>query len=210
MKQQVIRGVCKPAFDCVQTLGKQLEEDIVGLDKDIVGKALELYSKSVSEILSVQQQTKLTTQLHQFVESKQIVKINDKPPSLIPDTHNQKNNKLYIQSNGFINWCENVMEEWGLGWVAFYFSIFTAWWKGQTLVKKLLGVKVIELDNCPLNLWESFGCYGGYAAGLATGLMEFLRVFWDPNRQAIYDKIFETLVIDLSKPKFPFIKKMAE
>jgi antirestriction protein ArdC len=40
--------------------------------------------------------------------------------------------------------------------------------------------------------------------------MEFLQVFWDPNRQDIYDKIFETLVIDLSKPKFPFIKKMAE
>jgi hypothetical protein len=212
MKQQVIQGECKPAFDCVQTLGQQLVEDIVGLDKDIVDKALELYLKSVSEILSAQQQTKLTTQLQQFVESKQIVKINDKPPSLMSDSHNQKNNKPYTQSNGFINWCENVMEELGLGlgWAAFYFSIFTAWWKGQTPGKKLLGVKVIKLDNCPLNLWESFGRYGGYAAGLATGLMGFLQVFWDPNRQAIHDKISETLVIDLRKPKIPFIKKMAE
>jgi uncharacterized RDD family membrane protein YckC len=92
----------------------------------------------------------------------------------------------------------------------FYFSIFTAWWKGQTPGKKLLGMKVIKLDNKPLNLWESFGRYGGYAAGLATGFTGFLQVFWDPNRQAIQDKISETLVINLRKPKVPFVKDMVE
>jgi hypothetical protein len=214
MKQQVTLGECGPAFDCFQTLGQELVEDIVdiGLDRNIVDKALERYLKSVSEILSAPQLTELTNQLHQFVESKQIVKINDKPLSVMPDNHNVENNKPYTQSKGFINWLENVVEELGLGlgWAAFYFSVFTAWWKGQTPGKKLLGVKVIKLDNSPLNLWESFGRYGGYAAGLATGLMGFLQVFWDPNRQAIHDKISETLVIDLRKPKVPFIKKMAE
>ena len=214
MKQQVTQGECEPAFDCFQTLGQQLVEDIVdiGVDRDIVDKALKRYLQSVSEILSAPQQTELTNQLQQFVESKQIVKINDKPSSLMSDNHNVENKKPHTQSKGFINWLENVMDELGLGlgWAAFYFSVFTAWWKGQTPGKKLLGVKVIKLDNSPLNLWESFGRYGGYAAGLATGLMGFLQVFWDPNRQAIHDKISETLVIDLRKPKVPFIKKMAE
>jgi hypothetical protein len=44
----------------------------------------------------------------------------------MPDSHNLKNNKLYTQSNGFINGLENVMVELGLEWAAFYFSIFTA------------------------------------------------------------------------------------
>jgi hypothetical protein len=171
---------------------------------------LECYLKSVSEFLSTQHQTELTTQLQQCVESKQTVKITGKPSSVVPDSHNPKNNKPYTQSNDIFHWLENVMEELGLGWVAFYFSLFTTWWKGQTPTKKLLGVKVIKLNNSPLNLWGSFGRYGGYAAGLATGLLGFLQVFWDANRQAIHDKISETLVIDLRKPKVPFIKNMAE
>ena len=45
------------------------------------------------------------------------------------------------------------------------------------------------------------GRYGGYGAGLATGLMGFLQIYWDPNRQAIQDKISETLVVDIRKNK---------
>lgn len=211
MKQQVTQGECEPAFDCFQTLGQELVGDMVdiGLNKNIVDKALERYLQSVSEILSASQQTELTNQLQQFVESKQIVKINDKTSSVVPDNHNVENQKTYTQSKGFINWLENAVEELGLGlgWAALYFSVFTAWWKGQTPGKRLLGMKVIKLDNSYLNLWDSFGRYGGYAAGLATGLMGFLQVFWDPNRQAIHDKISGTLVIDLRKPKVPFINK---
>ena len=36
---------------------------------------------------------------------------------------------------------------------------------------------------------------GGYAAGLATGLLGFAQIFWDKNRQAIHDKIAETAVV---------------
>ncbi|MGS2720188.1 RDD family protein [Paraglaciecola aestuariivivens] len=105
-----------------------------------------------------------------------------------------------------VEWFDNLVTEMGLGfgWATFYFSVFTAWWKGQTPGKKLLGIKVIKLDNQPLNLWESFGRYGGYAAGIATGLSGFLQIYWDPNRQAIQDKISATLVIDLRKPKVEF------
>lgn len=96
-----------------------------------------------------------------------------------------------------IGWIEGIMAELGLGlgWAALYFSVFTAWCNGQTIGKKLLGIKVVRLDGITPTLWESFGRYGGYAAGFATGLSGFLQVYWDPNRQAIQDKISETLVL---------------
>ncbi len=88
----------------------------------------------------------------------------------------------------------------GFGWAALYFSVFTAWFHGQTLGKILFRIRVVKIDGGEMSLWESFGRYGGYSAGLATGLLGFLQVIWDPNRQAIHDKISETVVIDLRKP----------
>ena len=46
-----------------------------------------------------------------------------------------------------------------------------------------------------------YGRYGGYGAGFATGLLGFAQIFWEPNRQAIQDKISETLVIQLGLSK---------
>jgi uncharacterized RDD family membrane protein YckC len=88
----------------------------------------------------------------------------------------------------------------GLGWAAVYFSVFPAWWIGQTPGKRLLGIRVVQLDGTPISLWEAFERYGGYGAGLATGLLGFVQVFWDANRQAIHDKIAETVVIRGSLP----------
>ncbi|SDJ45459.1 RDD family protein [Ferrimonas sediminum] len=84
-----------------------------------------------------------------------------------------------------------------LGWASVYFTVLTAWFHGQTLGKKVFGIRVIQLDNTPISLWEAFGRYGGYGAGIATGMMGFVQMFWDPNRQAIQDKISSTVVVDL-------------
>ncbi|WDE08295.1 RDD family protein [Thalassomonas viridans] len=96
---------------------------------------------------------------------------------------------------------EGIIEDLGLGfgWAALYFTYFTAMWGGQTPGKKLFGLKVLQLDGTPLSLWDSFGRYGGYGAGIATGLLGFLQIFWDANRQAIHDKISATVVIDVHK-----------
>lgn len=101
------------------------------------------------------------------------------------------------RSQSIIGWVEGIIRDLGLGfgWAALYYSVLTAWWRGHTIGKKLLRIKVVKLDGSPLNLWESFGRYGGYGAGIATGLLGFIQVFWDPNRQTIQDKIAETLVL---------------
>ncbi|WP_299776041.1 RDD family protein [uncultured Pseudoteredinibacter sp.] len=93
----------------------------------------------------------------------------------------------------------------GFGWAAFYFTVMSAWFTGQTVGKYLIGIKVIKLNGEKMSLWESFGRYGGYGAGLATGLMGFIQIYWDPNRQAIQDKISETLVVDLRKSRYDFL-----
>ena len=95
-------------------------------------------------------------------------------------------------------WLKGLVEDLGLGfgWAAFYFTMFTALWYGQTPGKKLFSIRVIQLDGTPLSVWDSFGRYGGYGAGIATGLLGFAQIFWDPNRQAIHDKISSTIVIN--------------
>jgi hypothetical protein len=91
-----------------------------------------------------------------------------------------------------------------IGWAAAYFTLFTTLWAGQTPGKKLMRIRVVHLSGRPLSYWMSFGRYGGYAAGFSTGLLGFLQIFWDPNRQAIQDQLSFTAVIrdvDLSSPK---------
>jgi len=100
-----------------------------------------------------------------------------------------------------VEWIKGLIEDLGLGfgWAAFYFTVLTSIWHGQTPGKKLFSIRVIQLDGTRLSMWDSFGRYGGYGAGLATGLLGFLQIYWDPNRQAIHDKISATIVIDVNK-----------
>ncbi|WP_341503779.1 RDD family protein [Gallaecimonas sp. GXIMD4217] len=106
------------------------------------------------------------------------------------------------QEPSLIAWAKGIITDLGLGlsWAALYFTLFTTWWRGRTPGKRLLGIRVVQLDNGPITLWGAFGRYGGYGAGLATGLMGFLQILWDPNRQAIQDKVSGTVVIQGSGP----------
>ena len=81
------------------------------------------------------------------------------------------------------------------GWAGVYFTLLTAFLKGRTLGKLLMGTRVVRLDNRPLTPMDAFVRNGGYAAGLATGLIGFLRILWDSNRQAIHDRMASTVVI---------------
>jgi hypothetical protein len=87
----------------------------------------------------------------------------------------------------------------GLGWTVAYFSLLPVWWRGQTLGKRLFGLRVVELTGKPVTVMLAFKRYGGYAAGMATGLFGFAQVFWDANRQAIQDKTAHTVVVDLKR-----------
>jgi hypothetical protein len=114
--------------------------------------------------------------------------------------------ELEEQENaGIMDWFLDLIDDLGLGfgWAALYMTVTHAWWKGFSVGKKMLGIRVVMIDQRPLNWWLSFERAGGYAAGFATGLLGFAQVFWDPNRQAIHDKVSETIVIQDKKAVVP-------
>jgi len=96
-----------------------------------------------------------------------------------------------------LQWGKGIIQDLGLGfgWAAVYFTLFSLLWRGQTPGKKVFNIRVVALSGESLGMLDCFGRYGGYGAGFATGLLGFLQVYWDPNRQAIQDKISATVVI---------------
>ena len=99
----------------------------------------------------------------------------------------------------FNQWLESVGAT--LGWGIVYFSLLPAWWGGQTVGKKIVRIRVLELTGKPMTVLRCLKRYGGYAAGMATGGLGFAQLLWDPNRQALQDKAAHTAVIDLRAPR---------
>lgn len=83
----------------------------------------------------------------------------------------------------------------GLGLWSLYFTTLLTLWGGQTIGKRIMGVRVLRLDGEPIRWWSAFERAGGYAAGVATGLLGFAQILWDRNRQCIHDKIVGTVVV---------------
>ena len=173
------------------------EANLGGEDKSVLQSELEIALAAQLEIAVEQLVVKQTpdnqvtagneaTEVAATAKDKPIIVLNPLQPE---DADTQK--------PGVVGWIKAFIEELGLGfgWAAFYFSALGQG-RANTLGKQLLGIRVIQLNGQPIGFWNAFGRYGGYAAGLATGLLGFLQVYWDPNRQAIQDKIAATVVID--------------
>lgn len=214
-KTLVSDGECSPAYSCWSVVGENFAEDLaklsisseeaIGLFSVVVDAAEEQLDDAEKTTLYKQMEeqyyaTKSTdgdTELETVEET-----LDERTEETAPD-ENQMSQPIEESSYSVIEWLMGAAKDLGIGfgWAAFYFSAFTFWLKGKTPGKFLLGIKVIKIDAKELSLWESFERYGGYGAGLATGLSGFLRIFWDPNRQGIHDKISETVVINTRKEK---------
>jgi hypothetical protein len=147
--------------------------------------------KNASIIIDGQELSKLHTQNRLFLNELATLKVE-----------NEKLKKKAMHP-GIMTFIKSQADDLGLavGWIGIYFTICLAWMEGQTPGKRVLKLKVVQLDGRPLTLWSSFGRFGGYAAGFATGLLGFVQIYWDPNRQAIHDQISRTVVLDLRKKK---------
>lgn len=135
--------------------------------------------------------------VEKWTSAEQVVSQKDQPSKELTD-------KPANDATNVTEWIKGIVTNdlgFGFGWAAFYFTLFSAWWQGQTPGKRALGIRVIQLDGTYMSLWDSFGRYGGYGAGFATGLLGFAQIQWDPNRQAIQDKISATVVIKGDLPE---------
>jgi hypothetical protein len=109
------------------------------------------------------------------------------------------------ENQSFFDWIRRFLDDLGIGagWAALYMTIIHVWGKGASVGKKIFGIRVVMIDKRPLSWWLSFERAGGYAAGFATGMLGFAQVLWDPNRQAIHDKVSETIVVKDRKDPIP-------
>jgi uncharacterized RDD family membrane protein YckC len=105
--------------------------------------------------------------------------------------------ELDEQAGSFTALLADIWDQLGsaFGLWSIYFTVALTVTGGRTVGKKLMGVRVVRLDGEPLNWWASFERAGGYAAGIATGTLGFVQIFWDANRQAVHDKIGGTVVV---------------
>ncbi len=81
------------------------------------------------------------------------------------------------------------------GWSGIYFTLVAGSWNGRTLGKRLFGTRAVRINNARLTYFDAFIRSGGYVAGVAMGMIGFLKLLWEPNRQAVEDRIAGTVVI---------------
>ena len=72
---------------------------------------------------------------------------------------------------------------------------------GQTPGKWVARTRAVSLVSERLGLWQSIERVLGYGAALLEGGLGFAQFFWDKNRQCAQDRLAETIVIDVRRPR---------
>ncbi|HEX8632936.1 MAG TPA: RDD family protein [Pyrinomonadaceae bacterium] len=79
--------------------------------------------------------------------------------------------------------------------VVLYFGFSTYLGNGQTLGKRLVGIRVVSLAHERMSLWQSFERALGYGASALEFGFGFIQYFIHPNRRTVHDRIAETIVV---------------
>ncbi len=153
--------------------------------------ALDTLRPEIAKVLASPEMHLLRQEISELSEQKD--ELMDENEALVEQIENPS---LYIATKRTLR-----MMGLSLGWIGLYFITTIAFFKGQTIGKRILRIRVVRLNNKPIGLFFAFERLGGYAAGFATGFLGFFQVYWDANRQAIHDKIAGTVVIDLRESK---------
>jgi uncharacterized RDD family membrane protein YckC len=82
-----------------------------------------------------------------------------------------------------------------------YFTCSFYFWKGKTIGKHFLRIKVLSLYHGHIGLWHCIERSLGYFASAVEFGFGFIQALWNPNRMTLHDKIGETVVIELPHKK---------
>jgi hypothetical protein len=82
-----------------------------------------------------------------------------------------------------------------------YWGLANYFGNGQTPGKWVARTRVVSLTSERIGLWQSVERGLGYGAAVLEGGIGLLQFFWDPNRMCAQDRLAETIVIDVRKPK---------
>lgn len=81
------------------------------------------------------------------------------------------------------------------GWSGIYFTLLTGLFNGRTVGKFLLRIRAAKVNGTRFTYFDGFIRQGGYVAGVAMGMIGFLKLLWEPNRQTVEDRIAATVVV---------------
>ncbi|MFQ5449830.1 MAG: RDD family protein [Nitrospinaceae bacterium] len=82
----------------------------------------------------------------------------------------------------------------------FYFTFFIGA-AGQTLGKRLLGLRVVRDDGQPMNYQTGFNRFIGYSLSASVFFLGFLWALFDREKKAWHDRLFRTSVVRVSFKK---------
>jgi len=89
------------------------------------------------------------------------------------------------------------------GVAALYFTLCHASRRGQTLGKRLLGIRVAQLGAERLSHFESFERAAAYLEIPATLGLSLVSLWRDPNRRLPHDRVVHTAVLRVERPPKP-------
>lgn len=81
------------------------------------------------------------------------------------------------------------------GWSGIYFTLLTGLLNGRTLGKFVFRIRAAKINGTHFTYFDGFVRQGGYVAGVAMGMIGFLKLLWEPNRQTVEDRIAATVVV---------------
>lgn len=76
-----------------------------------------------------------------------------------------------------------------------YEALLIAYWNGQTIGKKAMGICVVSAGGAPVPVGMAFvRSVMKIVSGMAL-MLGYLWMLWDPNRQTWHDKVAQTYVV---------------
>ncbi len=100
------------------------------------------------------------------------------------------------RSDRHINIEMNFLHNWySIAYTVLFFGLSFYLGNGQTIGKRLMGIRVVSLVHHRLSLWHSIERALGYGASALELGFGFLQYFIHPNRRTVHDRIAETIVV---------------
>jgi uncharacterized RDD family membrane protein YckC len=76
-----------------------------------------------------------------------------------------------------------------------YEALLIAFWNGQTIGKKAMGIRVVSAGSAPVSVGMAFvRSVMKIVSGLVL-MLGYLWMLWDPNKQTWHDKVAQTYVV---------------
>jgi uncharacterized RDD family membrane protein YckC len=82
-----------------------------------------------------------------------------------------------------------------------YYGLANYLGNGQTPGKWIARTRAVSLTHSRMGVWQSIERALGYGAAVLEAGLGFLQFFWSENRMCAQDRLAETIVIDVRKPK---------